>query len=285
MNYLNLSVLLMISILSEGFASSIIENFTEDDIQSCAHATVQMFNNQPFGEYRILEENSQVGAIALDLDKDQVTIAYRGARGLQELQSCFSTSVGDTHGGFLGSFNKFKSSLFDGLDKLVKDNEDVSLKSLNYRIVGHSKGSAFVPLTVESLLDVLEIPQEQVNAITFSPQVIYAREKRAEYNQRFGKELHLNFQIAEDTVVEIAHVVQGILSRSINFLTVGETISYSALENENFKSWVEHNPYVHLDNSAQFLKFIIPASHWGAHMPEAYEITAPQAFAKVKDTA
>jgi hypothetical protein len=285
MNYLNLSVLLMISILSEGFASSIIENFTEDDIQSCAHATVQMFNNQPFGECRILEENSQVGAIALDLDKDQVTIAYRGARGLQELQSCFSTSVGDTHGGFLGSFNKFKSSLFDGLDKLVKDNEDVSLKSLNYRIVGHSKGSAFVPLTVESLLDVLEIPQEQVNAITFSPQVIYAREKRAEYNQRFGKELHLNFQIAEDTVVEIAHVVQGILSRSINFLTVGETISYSALENENFKSWVEHNPYVHLDNSAQFLKFIIPASHWGAHMPEAYEITAPQAFAKVKDTA
>ncbi len=269
--------LLLVILTAPPIASSFSSNFTAEDIWENAQKVVKVFNNEPYGNYAILENDKKVGVVARK--EGQLTIAYRGARGSREVFDCQNYGSGPIHAGYFTAYDKFNDSLIDLVRKCLGQPE-THLNDVTYHIIGHSRGTGFVPQTVESLLN-LDIPPQNIRAVCFSPLKVYSLQKAQEYNQKFGDRFHLNFKAEEDTVEEMATAGVNFLKQTPNntiYSTVGRTFTYKATDYQEFNQWVYKNPYIHLDPSTRYLKLFLSPLNWGAHMPEAYLLTAPNAW-------
>lgn len=271
MKKLFLMLILFLTTHVSAFASTQDLNLTEEDIKKSAQDVVDCYHGKLNFNYNLFEDGKQIGGIYFQ-DKD-ATIVYRGAQGLNELMGCALYGNDDIHQGFLASFNKFSENIIQGISE-YSSNKDLNLFDISYRIVGHSRGTGFVPQTVEALLDI-EIHPQQIRAISFSPFKIYSTNKANEYNEKFGKKYHFGFRAEEDTLIND-------MEKFIHWPSLGTIVEYKATENPHFNEWIKLYPYLNLDESMSLMKAVIPVTKWNSHQAESYLLTAPSAYEKWK---
>src|SRR5262249_30259092 len=127
------------------------------------------------------------------------------------------------------------------------------------------------------------------------PLPVYSSEKIADYSQRFSESPHLNFKAEEDKADIFLSLITGLSSsdssKQENFSMPGYLFSYKASTYPEFTKWVKDNPFIYMDENLKPLAQLgslfnstLPEL-WGAHMPEGYALTAPQAYKRALNAA
>lgn len=257
------------------------QNWTYRDISS----SVQRLKNAFEGVYTsethlLLESDNPIGQVSIE-DK-KVILTFRGSRdSFREIATCanvLKTSLrdieisGSVHSGIFGSFEKIKKHTFSVVINALTE-KGLVFQDTEVLLEGYSRGTGFSVLAAAYLAKEIAEWKHKIKVLNFSPIPILSTEAVSQYEDKTGRDNHLNFLAKEDFVVK--------WFKNSSFHIPGQLIEFSADRSFSYQERVASGRYTYLADNLfikSTMKLVLSSQQWEAHMPMTYEEAAPTVF-------